>query len=80
MADANTADAGVCDAGAGVCTLRAAVQTANSAGAPGFDTIQLPAGGSFTLTQAGSDDTAAAGDLDLKTSAEAAAAGSRSSS
>lgn len=39
--DANTAD-GVCDAGGGVCTLRAAVEQANAA--PGADVITLPAG------------------------------------
>jgi hypothetical protein len=65
--DANTADAGICDAGGGVCTLRAAVQTANSAGSAGPDTIRLPAGGTFTLTLPGSEDDAVSGDLDLKT-------------
>ncbi|MGZ5313043.1 MAG: choice-of-anchor Q domain-containing protein [Solirubrobacterales bacterium] len=70
--DINTADAGICDAGAGVCTLRAAVQTANSAGSAGFDTIQLPAGGSFTLTipPDGTPDDAADGDLDITTNLE----------
>jgi hypothetical protein len=74
-ADVNTADAGVCDADPSptvVCTLRAAVQTANSAGSPGFDTIQVPSG-VYTLTipnSGGDEDAAATGDLDLTTSME----------
>jgi hypothetical protein len=76
VADVNTGDAGVCDADptAGVvCTLRAAVQTANSAGSPGFDTIQVPGGNTFTLTitnSAGDENAAAQGDLDLTTNME----------
>jgi hypothetical protein len=75
VVDVNTADAGICDAdpGAGVvCTLRAAVQTANSAGSPGFDTIQVPSE-VYQLTIAntsGDENAAAQGDLDLTTSME----------
>jgi RHS repeat-associated protein/CSLREA domain-containing protein len=50
---------GVCDAD---CSLREAVIVAN--GHTGPDTIIIPAG-TYTLTIAGSDDTAAAGDLDI---------------
>lgn len=55
---------GLCYAGypAYGCTLRAAVQEANTDSVP--DLIVLPAG-TFVLTQSGSDDTADAGDLDL---------------
>lgn len=56
---------GVCDAnpsGAVVCTLRAAVQEANALA--GADGISLPAG-THTLTLAGVEDVAAAGDLDV---------------
>jgi len=62
--DDQTPGDGLCYAGypAYGCTLRAAVQEANTDSIA--DLIVLPAG-TFVLTQAGSDDTAAAGDLDL---------------
>lgn len=56
---------GICETGAGnqVCTLRAAIQEANSL--PGPDVIALPAG-IYRLTLAGADeDAAATGDLDI---------------
>lgn len=56
---------GVCDAAppAGQCTVRAAVQEANSL--PGADTILIPAG-TYTLTLSGAgEDAAATGDLDI---------------
>lgn len=60
--DANPGD-GVCDDGAGRCTLRAAIQETNSL--PGADTITLPAG-TYTLSIPGADeDAAATGDLDI---------------
>jgi CSLREA domain-containing protein len=60
--DANPGD-GVCDDGAGDCTLRAAIQEANAL--PGADTITLPAG-TYTLAIAGAgEDAAATGDLDI---------------
>lgn len=59
--DANTAD-GTCADSGGNCTLRAAVQQANASA--GADTIQVPAG-TYTLSIAGADDNAAAGDLDV---------------
>ena len=64
---ADTVDAtpanGVCEA---PCTLRGAVQTVNGAGAPGADTIELPAG-TYNLAISGADgaDPAATGDLDI---------------
>jgi CSLREA domain-containing protein len=50
---------GTCDAD---CSLREAIRAANAAA--GADTISIPAG-TFTLTLAGSDDTANLGDLDV---------------
>jgi CSLREA domain-containing protein len=50
--------------GAGTCTLRAAIQTAN--GRPGNDVVVLPAG-TFTLQVAGvREDKSAKGDLDIR--------------
>ncbi|MBN1922810.1 MAG: right-handed parallel beta-helix repeat-containing protein, partial [Anaerolineae bacterium] len=63
--DSNIGD-GVCDVspsiGGDQCTLRAAVQQANAN--LGANTIVLPAG-SYSLSIAGADATAAAGDLDI---------------
>ena len=54
---------GVCDAGAGECTLRAAVQEAN--GSEGADVITLTAA-TYTLTIPGpTEDAALTGDLDV---------------
>jgi CSLREA domain-containing protein len=56
---------GVCETapGNGICTLRAAIQVANTL--PGPDTIILPSG-TYTLTIPGQgEDAAAAGDLDI---------------
>jgi hypothetical protein len=54
---------GVCDAGGGVCTLRAAVQEANQTAAE--DRIVVPAG-VYVLTRLGAnEDLAGLGDLDL---------------
>ncbi len=62
LADVNLGD-GVCDAGGGVCTLRAAVQEANQTAAE--DRIVLPAG-TYVLTLLGAnEDLAGLGDLDL---------------
>jgi CSLREA domain-containing protein len=55
---------GVCDDGAGNCTLRAAIQTANAHG--GDDTVIVPAGVyELTLKRVASDDEAT-GDLDVR--------------
>ncbi len=59
--DSDTSD-GLCADAAGNCTLRAAIQQANTW--PGSDYIVLPAG-TFSLTLAGNDDAAASGDLDI---------------
>ena len=60
--DTNPGD-GVCDDGAGLCTLRAAIMEANALAGP--DTVALPAG-TFTLTLTGpSPDLPAWGDLDI---------------
>jgi hypothetical protein len=60
--DAHPGD-GICDDGAGNCTLRAAIQETNAL--PGADTITLPAG-TYTLSIPGADeDAAATGDLDI---------------
>jgi CSLREA domain-containing protein len=63
--DANPTD-GVCEmtAGVGDCSLRAAVDEANAATGTKAVTIAVPSG-TYVLTQAGADDTNAAGDLDL---------------
>ena len=54
---------GICDDGAGNCTLRAAIMEANLL--PGTDSITLPEG-TYTLSIAGrSEDAAAQGDLDI---------------
>jgi cysteine-rich repeat protein len=53
---------GLCDTGAGTCSVRAAVQEANET--PGADAILLGAG-VFSLTLAGNEALAAAGDLDV---------------
>jgi CSLREA domain-containing protein len=64
----STADAvdavinGVCASAGGSCTLRAAIQEANSNSIS--DTIELPAG-TYTLTIPGNDASAAMGDLDI---------------
>src|SRR5438552_11192284 len=60
--------------GAGI-SLREAVIAANSTA--GADTIMVPAG-VFTLTISGSDDTAAAGDLDVRDALTIQGAGSGS--
>ena len=61
---------GICEVVSGdpsVCTLRAAIQTANAN--PGADTItfaaSLPSPAVFTLSRMGNDDTALNGDLDI---------------
>ncbi len=61
-ADTSLAD-GTCNA---QCTLRSAIQTANSAQSPGADTIILPAN-TYTRTVSGADTTpdASIGDLDV---------------
>lgn len=60
--DAGPGD-GVCDAGGGVCTLRAAVQEANASA--GADTIRVPAGLYRLTVRGAAEDGAASGDLDL---------------
>ncbi len=61
-ADPTPAD-GVCDVGGGICTVRAAIQSAN--GSPGTDDVNIPAG-TYTLSTAGTAESAAAtGDLDI---------------
>jgi CSLREA domain-containing protein len=60
--DANPGD-GICDDGAGNCTLRAAIQETNAL--PGADTITLPPG-TYTLSIEGPGESlAATGDLDI---------------
>ncbi len=59
--DSDPAD-GACATAAGTCSLRAAVMQANFDTQP--NTITLPAG-VYSLTRAGSDDTALLGDLDI---------------
>jgi len=62
LPDASPGD-GACDAGSGVCTLRAAVQEANQTAVS--DTINVPAG-VFVLTRTGADEESSLlGDLDL---------------
>ncbi|MDP3970889.1 MAG: DUF5011 domain-containing protein [bacterium] len=61
--DASAGNGACVDAG-GKCSLRAAIQEANALA--GDDIITLPAG-TYTLTQVGTDDNAAAGDLDIIT-------------
>jgi CSLREA domain-containing protein len=65
------------------CSLREAIQAANgdpltigecTPGAPGGDTIALPAG-TYSLTSSTSDDTNAAGDLDIKSDVALTGAG-----
>ncbi len=53
---------GVCESVVGGCTLRAAVMEANAT--PGGDRVTV-APGTYNLTLAGEDDTAALGDLDV---------------
>ena len=60
---------------AATCSLRQAVSAANLA--VGADTINVPAG-SYTLTQAGVDDTNVAGDLDITGSVTISGAGAAS--
>jgi CSLREA domain-containing protein len=74
--DANPGN-GVCETapGNGVCTLRAAVQEADATTAS--DTITLPAG-RYTFGIPGTDDTAAAGDLDVVHDLTLNGAGARS--
>jgi len=56
---------GVCDDGAGNCTLRAAIMEANAL--PGPDTIIFLQTGTYTLSVTGSgEDAALTGDLDIK--------------
>jgi fibronectin-binding autotransporter adhesin len=58
---------GVCDTidpGPAECTLRAAIQEANTYGPR--DTITLAPGATYTLSLTGGDDTSAAGDLDIR--------------
>ena len=59
---------GTCDAGGSVCTLRAAIQTANSSASPGADLINVPAGVYPPLTianTAGDENASVQGDLDI---------------
>jgi uncharacterized repeat protein (TIGR01451 family) len=72
--DASTLD-GVCATATGTCTLRAAIQQANASS--GTDTVTLPAG-TYVLSIAGSDNTSAAGDLDINENLVIAGAGARS--
>ena len=60
--DASPGD-GVCDDGAGNCTLRAAIQEANALA--GADTITLPAGTYAVTIEGGGESNAATGDLDI---------------
>jgi hypothetical protein len=63
---------GMCDAAAGppvTCTIRAAVQTANSLASPSADEIEIPAG-PYAFSVGGNDDTAALGDLDITSNLE----------
>lgn len=70
LTDNNIGD-GICATASSTCTLRAAIQEANAW--PGPDAINLPDPGtvpnnpntSYALSISGSDDTAAAGDLDI---------------
>jgi CSLREA domain-containing protein len=59
--DANPGD-GICATGAGVCTVRAAIQEANAL--PGADTITIPAG-VYTLRIATGAEDSAFGDFDI---------------
>jgi CSLREA domain-containing protein len=61
-ADANAGD-GTCATPAGMCTLRAAVQTANALAGP--DSIVLPAGTYALRIGFGGENAAAGGDLDV---------------
>lgn len=63
---------GICATAQGECTLRAAIQESNALAGP--DTINLPAG-LFLLDQAGIDDLAAVGDLDVTDTVEVVGAG-----
>lgn len=72
LPDASPGD-GVCDAGSGACTLRAAVQEANQTAAS--DTINVPTG-VFILSRTGADEEASlVGDLDLVEPADIFGAG-----
>ncbi len=63
LVDSNPGD-GICETspGNGICTLRAAIQESNAW--PGKDQIHIPSA-THTLTLTGTDNTAAAGDLDI---------------
>ncbi|MEK7310979.1 MAG: choice-of-anchor Q domain-containing protein, partial [Chloroflexota bacterium] len=63
--DASLGD-GQCRTSANQCTLRAAIQQANASPST-TDIVFVPAG-TYSLTLAGTDDTAAAGDLDITAS------------
>jgi hypothetical protein len=66
-----------CESGGGDCSLRAAVQTANSPMSPGLDMIEIPAGTyAFGAPLDGDDDAAALGDLDITDSVEIRGLGS----
>lgn len=64
---------GVCESAGGGCTLRAAVQEAN-ASPDDADSIFLPAG-TYTLILPGTEDLAAAGDLDISSDLSVVGAG-----
>ena len=71
--DATPGD-GICDDGAGNCTVRAAIQEANTLA--GADTIDLPAG-TYTLDISGTnEDNSTTGDLDIKSDLTINGAGS----
>lgn len=60
--DGVCASAGPCSSGTGLCTLRAAIQTANSLNVPGADVITLPAG-TYTIQTSPCDDTDGIGNI-----------------
>lgn len=67
----------VCLSAGGFCTLRAAIMEANARLGP--QTINLPAG-AYGLSLSGTDDTAAAGDLDITDALTVVGAGATSTS